>query len=98
MPRGETGEGIIFLGEDDDFSSGYRKLEGLVRCPSKDVNRQLDLRAQSSEAKYGTFYLSGLWNATGSRVLSLEGLAQIHLEGFISHTLIGTCVSPEAMD
>lgn len=58
----------------------------------------MDLRPPSSEAKCRTFSLSGLWNATGPRVPSLEGLAWIHLEGFISHTLIGTCVSPEAMD
>lgn len=52
-PCGETGERILFLRADDGFSSGCRKLERLVRYPSKDANRQVDLRARSSEAKYG---------------------------------------------
>lgn len=38
MPCGETGEGIVFLREDDDFSVGCRKLEGLVRHPSKEMS------------------------------------------------------------
>lgn len=45
-------EGIVLLREDDEFSLGCRKLEGLVKYPSKDVNGQLDLRAQSLEAKH----------------------------------------------
>lgn len=50
---GRLGERIVFLRADDGFSSGCRKLERLVRYPSKDASRQLDLGARSSEAKYG---------------------------------------------
>lgn len=34
---GRFGEEVIFLAEDDEFSLGCRKEEGLVRCSNEDV-------------------------------------------------------------